>query len=260
MSVVIGSLKTLNAYAWPIDRWIASAAGGTSQRLYCGPAIDRSRSKNDPVLVSAAAMVAISRATWFEPPVHIAPPARGDKRGYRIDTRGENIPSIMDSVVIGSARRHWAFIAVIAFACGALGIVGIGIAHRSAVAWVVTIIGGAGGLIAAWEFHDRRPRLVIDDGGILDRALAVGTIGWDDIQDVRLARVNGRPQLCLDLPNAAKYTSRLPQPLRRIVPLNRQLGLTDLSVDLSGLATDPVVLETAIRDELKKRRQGPARP
>ncbi len=27
-----GRLKTLNAYAWPIERWIASAAGGTSHR------------------------------------------------------------------------------------------------------------------------------------------------------------------------------------------------------------------------------------
>src|SRR5215831_8409406 len=27
-----GKLKTLNAYAWPIERWIARAAGGTSQR------------------------------------------------------------------------------------------------------------------------------------------------------------------------------------------------------------------------------------
>jgi len=28
-----GSQKTLNPYAMPIDRWTASAAGGTSQRL-----------------------------------------------------------------------------------------------------------------------------------------------------------------------------------------------------------------------------------
>jgi hypothetical protein len=27
-----GKLNTLNAYAWPIDRWMESAAGGTSQR------------------------------------------------------------------------------------------------------------------------------------------------------------------------------------------------------------------------------------
>jgi hypothetical protein len=37
-----GSQKTLNPYAMPIERWIASAAGGTSQRLKPGPAIVRS--------------------------------------------------------------------------------------------------------------------------------------------------------------------------------------------------------------------------
>jgi hypothetical protein len=165
----------------------------------------------------------------------------------------------MHPVVIGSARRRWAFIAVIAFAFAALGVAGIVIAHRSVVAWVVAIIGGAGGLIAVWEFYDRRPRVVIDDDGVLDRALAVGIFAWDDIQDVRVTRVNGRPQLCLDLSNAAKYTSRLPQALRPIVPLNRQLGLTDLSVDLSGLATDPAALEATIKDELKRRGRALAR-
>src|SRR4051812_45417579 len=29
---VSGRLNTLNAYAWPIDNWMARAAGGTSQR------------------------------------------------------------------------------------------------------------------------------------------------------------------------------------------------------------------------------------
>ncbi len=28
-----GRLKTLKAYTWPIDRWMARAAGGASQRL-----------------------------------------------------------------------------------------------------------------------------------------------------------------------------------------------------------------------------------
>ncbi|GGU52446.1 hypothetical protein GCM10010289_85790 [Streptomyces violascens] len=29
-----GGLKTLQAYAWPMARWMESAAGGTSQRLH----------------------------------------------------------------------------------------------------------------------------------------------------------------------------------------------------------------------------------
>lgn len=160
----------------------------------------------------------------------------------------------MHPVVIGAARRHWASIAVIALACAALGVVGVIITRHSVVAWLMTIAGGAAGSIAAWEFHDQRPRVVIDDHGVLDRALAVGTISWNDILDVHVKRVNSRPQLCLDLQNAAKYTSRLPQPLRRIVALNRQLGLTDLSVDLTGLPTDPIAVEAAIRDELQRRR------
>jgi hypothetical protein len=131
----------------------------------------------------------------------------------------------MYPIVIGSPRRHWAIIAVVALALAALGVAGVVISHRSVVAWALVVVGGACGLTAAWEFHDRRPRVVIDDRGILDRALAIGTIPWHDIQDVHVKRVSGRHQLCLDLSNAAKYTSRLSAPLRRIVSLNRELGL-----------------------------------
>ncbi|HEY1883760.1 MAG TPA: hypothetical protein VGG51_12045 [Candidatus Cybelea sp.] len=42
----IGLVKTLNAYTSPMQRWIQSAAGGTSQRLKPGFAIERERSKN----------------------------------------------------------------------------------------------------------------------------------------------------------------------------------------------------------------------
>ena len=37
-----GSQNTLKPYAIPIDRWMASAAGGTSQRLKPGGAMMRS--------------------------------------------------------------------------------------------------------------------------------------------------------------------------------------------------------------------------
>ena len=47
-----GSLKTLNAYTWPIERWTASAAGGISHRLYPGGAIVRSRSSMDSTALS----------------------------------------------------------------------------------------------------------------------------------------------------------------------------------------------------------------
>ncbi len=45
----IGILKTENAYTCPMHRWIASAAGGTRQRLNPGFAMDRSRSRNERI-------------------------------------------------------------------------------------------------------------------------------------------------------------------------------------------------------------------
>src|SRR5438552_13292620 len=41
-----GIQKTLSPYAIPIDRWMASAAGGTSQRLNSGDAMIRSLDSN----------------------------------------------------------------------------------------------------------------------------------------------------------------------------------------------------------------------
>src|SRR5262245_31729257 len=47
-----GGLNTLHAYAWPIDRWIDSAAGGMSQRLHPGRAMIRSRCRNPTVMLA----------------------------------------------------------------------------------------------------------------------------------------------------------------------------------------------------------------
>src|SRR5882757_2957225 len=52
-----GSQKTEKPYAMPMHRWMARAAGGTSQRLKPGPAIVRSRARNPGT--GSASVVAI---------------------------------------------------------------------------------------------------------------------------------------------------------------------------------------------------------
>jgi hypothetical protein len=49
MALDSGSQKTENPYAIPIHRWMASAAGGTSQRLNPGLAMVRSRARKPGV-------------------------------------------------------------------------------------------------------------------------------------------------------------------------------------------------------------------
>ena len=48
-----GILKTENAYACPMQRWIASAAGGTRQRLNPGGATECERSRNESAGIGA---------------------------------------------------------------------------------------------------------------------------------------------------------------------------------------------------------------
>lgn len=157
----------------------------------------------------------------------------------------------MYPIVIGSPRRHWAVTSLVAAALAALGIALIVAVRAVTVGWIALVVGGAGALFGAWQFYDARPRLIIDDRGILDRTFGIGLIPWSDIADVHLKSIQGRPQLCLDLRETKKYTSRLPQMMQRVVALNRQLGLTDLTVNLTGLTTDPRAVESSIRARLQ---------
>lgn len=160
----------------------------------------------------------------------------------------------MERIAIGPDRRQWVIVAAVGCSLAALGIVLILATRQVVVGWVALVICGAGGLFAAWQFYDMRPRVVIDDRGVLDRTFGIGVIPWDDIQDVHLKWTHGRPQLCLDLRNAKRYTARLPQMLQRVAALNRELGLTDLSVDLSGATPDPATIEAAIRHHVTSSR------
>ena len=160
----------------------------------------------------------------------------------------------MIAIVIGPPRRHWLVVAGVALCAVAVGAIIIALNHRSVLGWAVVVIAGSCALFGWWQFYDARPRVVIDDRGILDRTLAIGTIPWDDIQGVRLKWVHGHPHLCLDLRNSARYTERLPTPLRPVVALNRQLGLTDLTVNLDGAEPSPEQIETAVKGRIESRK------
>ena len=121
------------------------------------------------------------------------------------------------------------------------------------VAWLNIVFFGAGAIVFAMQVVDRRPRIVIDDQGILDRTLKVGRIEWEDIRAVFLKRSQGQPFLCLELVDPSKYTQRLSPLLRRMVQLNRKLGFTDLSLNLGGTNVDPDYVEDLLRKELAVR-------
>jgi len=156
----------------------------------------------------------------------------------------------MVAIVIGPSRRHWLLVAGLASSAAVVGALTIAANHRSVIGWGLVVVAGACAAFGGWQFYDARPRVVIDDRGILDRTLAIGTIPWDDVEGVRLKWLHGHPHLCLDLRNSAKYTERLPTMLRPVVALNRQLGLTDLTVNLDGADPNPERVEALIRERI----------
>ena len=108
-------------------------------------------------------------------------------------------------------------------------------------------------MVFAMQLVDRRPRIVIDDNGVLDRTLKVGIINWEDIRSAFLKRSAGQPFICLDLVDPGKYTGRLSPLVRGMVQLNHKLGFTDLSLNLGGTEVNPDQVLELMNKEIASR-------
>src|ERR1035437_1688426 len=113
-SVESGRLKTLKAYAWPMARWIARAAGGTRQRLNPGGAIECWRSGNmgcEVTLSERREPMRRALLVLFAPILLLAQTPRTQivmlGTGTPIpdpDRMGPSVAVIVDSVQIGRAH------------------------------------------------------------------------------------------------------------------------------------------------------------
>lgn len=104
--------------------------------------------------------------------------------------------------------------------------------------WAGILFFGGCALVGARQLIDSRPRLVIDDDGILDRTLGVGRIPWSDIRGAYLRSLHGNDFVCLDLVDAERYLRRTTAIKRALAGANAALGFTPISLNLSGAAVD----------------------
>ncbi len=119
-----------------------------------------------------------------------------------------------------------------------LGFVATGIwlvIHGKLFGWIVLMFFGSGLLIFIWQIVDSRPRLIIDEKGVIDRTLGVGRIAWSDIKAAYVMSISENDFICLELKNPAKYVRKLSKVKRAMTAANRQLGFTDFSLNLSGV-------------------------
>jgi len=160
---------------------------------------------------------------------------------------------VQEIVVVRSSRANWAIRLLGSLAFVALG--ALMLRHDDApavVAWSSIVFFGGCALVTGREVLDRRPRIVVDDRGVLDRTLRVGVIEWPDIEGLYLQG----DFVCLELRDPAKYTSRLSPLFRRLAGLNRSLDFPELSLNLIGTAVDRGQFTQLLQRELAVRSAG----
>jgi hypothetical protein len=88
----------------------------------------------------------------------------------------------MERVIVRSSYLRWVLMLIGALGFVAGGVFILKIGDNGLAAWGGIVFFGACALMAIVQILDRRPRLVIDERGILDRTLKVGVIEWHDIE------------------------------------------------------------------------------
>src|SRR5690349_10502241 len=139
----------------------------------------------------------------------------------------------MERIIIKNSR--WKHLLLL---IGCLGFVAAGVwmvLNGKPFGWVSVVFFGTGIPVSIWQIADSRPRLIIDEHGVLDRTLGVGRINWSDIQAAYVRSISGNDFICLELKNPEYYAQKLSQVKRGMAAANRSLGFTDFNINLSGV-------------------------
>lgn len=98
---------------------------------------------------------------------------------------------------------------------------------------------GAGTLATAGHLMDRRPRMILNDEGIVDRTLGMGLIPWSAIQGAYLNSMQKNVFICLEVADYKVYLRRIHVVKRAFARVNRLFGFTPICLNLTGVAADP---------------------
>lgn len=139
----------------------------------------------------------------------------------------------MEKLIVKNSRWKYALLLL-----GCIGFVAIGIwmiTDGKWLGWLVIMFFGSGIPLFIWQLADSRPRMVLDDYGVLDRTLGVGQIAWSDIEAAYVRSISGNDFICLELRNPEKYARKLSKVKKAMTAANRNLGFTDFNLNLSGI-------------------------
>ena len=109
-----------------------------------------------------------------------------------------------------------------------------------------------------WQIFDSRPRLILDEDGVIDRTLGVGKIFWKDIKSLSVRTAYKNDSVCLEMDEESnqRYLSNLSSTKRKLAKAGVALGWPPLSLNLSGVKGSTEEIFQAIVQQIEKVNKG----
>ena len=110
------------------------------------------------------------------------------------------------------------------------------------ILWAMLIIVGIFLLVTLIRGQSNEPVIIINDEGVFDKRLKVGTIQWSDIRRIRSYNLSGAEYISLELHNMNRYESRRPLWFRLLSQVQRVFGMSSIAISTNGLDIDQATL------------------
>ena len=157
----------------------------------------------------------------------------------------------MERIVVHGSRRR--MLRKLAWSVSLLGI-GAGLLAAGSIRWLgwtLILAGGGYGLLVLRALGEDEERLVIDDSGVRDSALPVGTIGWDEIRGAVVRDISGVSVIALELRDQERFIRRLPATRQFIARKAHEAGLPGVYLTVTGTEANPAQLAEAINRRVR---------
>lgn len=157
----------------------------------------------------------------------------------------------MQRIVVYASRRHVYRKLAVCLGLLVAGAVLLGLHLVPWLGWALVLVGGACTLVHLRSLGEEKERVVIDDSGIRDSALPVGTIGWDEVQGASVQMIGSVAVVALKLRDPDRFIRRLPPARQFIARKALEAELPGLYLTLVGTDADPGQIAEAIGQRLR---------
>ena len=119
------------------------------------------------------------------------------------------------------------------------------------IGWALVGLGGGYGLLQLRALGEETERVVIDDSGIRDSMLPVGTIGWDEVRGAAVQQIGQVRVVALRVRDPERFIRRLPPARQFIARKALEADLPGLYITLVGTDGDPDTIAQAITQRVR---------